>query len=207
MGLQLAGLTPLGRSASAPQLAHARFFLDALLKDLKNGIYLLSHQERVTTTLANGTASYVLATDTVTVDFPMMLTAPGDTTQTEVRQVAYEQYQETIDKQTTGLPVCCYVEKTAVVTLYFWPIPDKAYVASYRRKRLMRNADSGSTIDAGQGWLRGISYQIAADMARAGSLDQAVIKERQEMADRLLDRAKSREHGDEDLQFVLPERW
>lgn len=204
MGLQLAGLVQLGRSASAPQLSHARFFLDAFLKDMKNGVWMLAQHEPTTTTLATGTQAYVLPADTVEIDFPIMLKATGDTTETQVVQMAYEQFEETVDKATTGLPMRCYVEKLAVVTLRFWPVPDKAYVASYRRRRLVRNADSGTTLDMTQGWVRGISYQIAADMGRCGSMDQSVINDRQSMADKLLKRAADREVDGSDLQFCLP---
>lgn len=205
LGLQLAGLVPLGRTPSAQQLLHARFFLDLLLKDMKNGAWMLGHREPTTTTLAANTVAYVLPADTIDLDGPMMLTAPGATTQTEVWPMGYDNYAEVVDKQTTGLPINFYAEKLAVVTLRFWPVPDKAYVASYARRRLMRNADSGTTLDATQGWARGISYQMAADMARASNLDSSVISERQAMADRLLKRAESRETESVDMQCTLPD--
>ena len=205
MGLQLAGLVPLGKSASAPQIAHARQFLDAFLKDMKNGCYMLSHQEMATQTLTIGTVAYVLAADTVDVDAPMMLTAPGATTQTELTPVSYDYYMETVDKQTQGLPIIYYVEKLATVTVRFYPVPDKAYVASFRRKRLIRNADSGTTLDATQGWTLGVSYAIAAIMGRCGSMELATINDRQTMADKLLNRAQNREVESVDMTFVLPE--
>lgn len=205
MGLQLAGLVPLGKSASAPQLAHARFFLDVLLKSMKNGVYMLAQREPTTLALVAGTSTYTLPVDTIEIDFPIMLTAPGATVQTQVDQIAYDRYQETVDKQTRSLPIQCYVEKLSVVTLYFWPTPDQAYTASYRRRRLVRNADSGTTLDATPGWIRGVAYQIAADMGRAGSMDQATITDRQNMADRELSQAEARENDESPMQFVLPD--
>ncbi len=205
MGLQLAGLVSLGSTPSAQQLSHARFFFNALLKDLKNSVYMLAQHEPTTLTMVTGTQAYVLPADTIEMDFPIMLTAPSETTQWEVGPWAYEQFQEVVDKQTTGLPIKCYVEKLATVTLRFWPIPDKAYVANYRRRRLVRNADSGTTLDATAGWVRGISYQLAADMGRCGSMDQATISDRQGMADKLLERAEDRETESVDLQWTLPD--
>ena len=205
MSLQLAGLVPLGKTPSVQQTAHARFFLDSFLKDMKNDVYSLSQRELTTTTLVAGTQAYALPADSIEIDFPIMLLATGDTVETQVDAMSYEQFSEIVDKQTTSLPTRCYLEKTATTTLYFWPVPDKAFRASYRRRRLVRNADSGTTPDMTAGWIRGVAFQLAADMGRCGSMDQAVISDRQAMADKLLDRAKHREHDEVDMTFVLPD--
>jgi hypothetical protein len=205
MSLRLAGLVPMGKSPSAPQIAHAREFLDSFLKSLKSTSQILLHREMTTTTLTTGTVAYVLPADTIEIDGPMMLTATGDTTQTQVDKIEYEKYESIVDKQTTGLPVWCYAEKLAGTTLRFWPVPNKTYVAAYRRQRLIRNADSGTTPDVAANWIRGISFQLAADMGRAGSMDQSTINDRQGMADRLMADAKSQEIDHVDMQIVLPD--
>lgn len=205
MSLQLAGLVPMGKSPSAQQTAHARRFLDSFLKSLRNTAQILLHREMTTTMLTSGTTTYVLPADTIEIDAPMMLTAPGDTTQTQVDMIDFEKYEGIVDKQTTGVPVMVYAEKLATTTLRFWPVPNQAYSAAYRRQRLIRNADSGTTPDLPPGWIRGISFQMAADMGRAGSMDQATINDRQGMADRLLSDAESQEHDRVDMQFVLPD--
>src|SRR4029078_2260514 len=99
MGLQLAGLTPLGATPSAQQLSHARFFLDAYLKSMKNSVFLLQHREPATTTLVVGQQAYDLAADTIDIDFPIMLTAPGATVACQqVDPMAYSDYAEIVDK-------------------------------------------------------------------------------------------------------------
>lgn len=205
MSLQLVGLVSLGSTPSAQQISHARFFLDAFLKDMKNDVFMLSQREPTSTTLVVGQQEYALPADSIEVDFPIMLTAPGETTEWQVEQMAYSDFEEIVDKQTTGLPGRCHIEKLAVCTLRFWPVPDKAYVARYRRRRLVRNADSGTTPDMTPGWIRGVTYSMAAEMGRCGSMEQSKINDLQQMADRLLDRASHREVDETAMQFVLPD--
>lgn len=203
MALQLAGLLPLGKTASAPQLQHARFFLDSFFKSQNIMGASLMQMERATLALVAGTDAYSLGADTIEVSFPMMMAVTGETTQTQIAHMTYEMYQEVSDKTQQGTPIRCYSEKLALVTLRFWPVPDRSYTVSYQRQRLVRNAESGATMDLTQRWIRGVAFQMAHDMSLAHSLPLERTKYLQGEADKLLVRTQGRENEGGDLQFYL----
>lgn len=203
--LQLAGLLPLGRSASAQQLQHARFFLDEFFKS--QGASLMQ-MERETLTLAAGIDTYDLAADTIGVTFPMMcLPLPQQSvtqSQTQIQGMSFDQYQQIPDKTQQGVPIRCYSEKLALVTLRFWPVPNAAFTVSYQRQRLMEDAASGATVDRPPRWMRGISFMMAHDMALAGSLPLDRVKYLGGMAEDLLRKAEGMDHEDvNEVQFLL----
>lgn len=204
MALQLAGLLPLGREPSAQQLQHARFFLDSALKAINGSETILMQMERTTLTTVSGTASYALAADTLDVDdAPMMQKLTGQSNETQVTPMSYGQYQEITNKTQTGTPLRVYAEKLATVTLYIWPVPDNTYTISYRRKRLIRNAQSGTTLDLTQRWIRGLSFRMAADMCYTGSLDLGRAKQLKAEADELLSAAHGTEHENVGISFYI----
>ena len=203
--LQKAGLLALGREPSAQQLSHARTFFDEFLKSLDTKGPVLMQMERTTLALTANEAEYNLATDTVEVTFPLMVKPTGSTgSETQISPMTYKMYQEMPSKDQTGVPIRCYVEKLAVVTLRFWPVPDVAYTVSYQRQRLLRNADSGSTLDLTARWQLGVSFQLAAFMALAGSLDIGKVRVLQGYADDYLTHAHGRENEGQDVRMILP---
>jgi len=200
--LQLAGLLPLGRTPSGAEMAHARFFLDLFLKGARGAA--LTQLERTSIQLAPGTKEYTLPADTIEVNEPMMLQLAGQTTQTIVAHSVFHEYQALSDKDASGTPVLCYIEKQALVTLVLWPVPAQVYTLSFQRQRLVRDAGSGSTVDLKQRWLQGIAYQMAAAMALAGSIDLNRVKYLQQMGDRYLQDAETFENESSDAEFTLP---
>lgn len=201
--LQLAGLLPLGRNPNSAELSHARFFLDTFLKGARSAA--LTQLERTTLDVVAGQATYTLPADTIEVNEPLMLQVVGQTSQTWIRKSVFAEYQTLSNKATQGTPVLCYAEKQALVTLVFWPIPDQAYTFSYQRQRLVRDSGAGSTLDLTQRWYQAIIYQMAADMALAGSLDIGRVKYLQTLADRYIADAQGREEEAVDLELCLPE--
>ncbi len=203
MALQYAGLLPLGREPTAQVLAHARNMMDMFFKSLSSDGPALYELERTTLTTVAGTAEYALAADTIEVNFPLMVAGTGQTSQTQIERMTYTNYQEIADKTQAGQPLRAYVEKLALVTVVLWPVPNQVYTISYQRQRLMRNAESGTTVDRPPRWMRGIAFQMAADMALAASLDLNRVKYFQGMADSLLARAHGRDGAGNDLSFYL----
>lgn len=202
MAFQYAGILPMGREPSAQQLAHARGMMDSFFKSAAPA-KLMQMEQATPLALTAGTDSYVLAGDTIEVEFPFMQSATGQASQTQITRMAWHEYQAITDKEQTGTPIRCYPEKLATVTLYFWPVPDQVYTVTYRRQRLIRNAESGATLDMTQRWIRGVAYQMAHDMALASSLKLDRVQYLQKQADRLLDEAEGRENEGGDVQFVL----
>jgi hypothetical protein len=160
--------------------------------------------ERTTLTVsAAGGAEYTLPADTIDATFPLMVAATGSTSQTQIERITFANYQEIADKTQTGTPLRCYPEKLALVTLTFWPVPDKTYTVSYQRQRLMRNAEAGTTVDRPPRWVLGIAYSMAAIMALASSLTLDRVKYLQGMGDNMLQKAHGRDGAGGDLSFYL----
>lgn len=201
MALQYAGVLPLGREPSAQQLAHARGMMDSYFKSAAPA--KLKHLEPDSLTLSAGVDSYALAGDTIEVEFPFMQNTTNQTSQTQITRMVWNEYQAITDKAQSGTPIRCYAEKLATVTLYFWPVPEQTYTVTYRRQRLIRNAEAGATLDMTQRWIRGVAFQMAHDMALASSLGLERVQYLQKQADRLLEDAEGRENEGGDLQFVL----
>jgi hypothetical protein len=203
MALQHAGLLALGREPTAQMLAHARDIMDTFFKSMASDGPALIELEMTSLALVAGTDDYVLAADTVDALFPMMQSSATQTSQTNISRMVYDQYQEITDKAQTGTPLRCYVEKLATVTLRFWPVPEQAYTVTFQRRRLMRNAEAGTTVDRQPNWLRGVAYQMAADLALGASMDIGRVKYLQGMADDLLMRARHNDVEGGGLQFFL----
>lgn len=204
-GLQLAGLLPLGRTPSAAELAHARDFLNTVLKSLSAQGACLTQMERKTLPLVAGTATYVLDADTIEVDVPMSISATSSSSEQWIESLAWTDYQKLSNKDAQGTPTNVYVEKLATVTLVFWPVPDQAFTCNYRRQRLIRDMESGTTLDLTQRWFEGITYSMAALLGRASSLKLETIRDLQSHADRQIALAKGREHEGVDMTFCLPD--
>lgn len=202
MALQLAGLVPLGRQASAAELQHGRFFMDAFFKSAQGA--KLMQMERTSLPVVAGTSTYALDADTIEVEFPMMFAVTGQSTQTPVSQLSWHEYQAISNKDTQGTPVQCYVEKASTVTLVLWNVPSQAGTLSYRRQRLIRDAGAGNTMDLTQRWIRGVAFHMAADMALAASLKLDRVKYLRDEATALLADSQRMENDRNDLQFCLP---
>lgn len=199
--LQLSGLVPLGRTPSALELSHARDHMNTTGKSLPRA---LMQMERTSQALVAGTALYTAAADTLEISFPMMLQVPGQSTETWVQHMVYDEYAKISNKDTQGTPTMCYVEKLAAVSLIFWPVPEKAYTVNYQRQRIARDLESGTTIDGLQKWLDYWVYAMAEKMAIAGSLGIDRCKLLGAKARECLEKASGTENEGGDLMISLP---
>jgi hypothetical protein len=89
------------------------------------------------------------------------------------------------------------------VSLIFWPVPDQAYTLSYRRQRLIRDMESGTTLDLTQRWFDAIMYTMAHKMAWVGSLTLGDKKELKRLADEAIHAAQGNENQGGDANFTL----
>ena len=207
MALQLAGLLPLGRNPSAQELGHARFHLNASAKSMAGRGPQFTQLERQTLALVAGTAEYTLAADTIEIEFPMSIqqTTTGNVSDTWIEPMVYDEWQKLSNKTFQATPTSCYVEKAALVTLVFWPVPGQAFTLKYRRQRLLRDADSGSTMDSTQRWIDAWVYTAAHKMAMIASLPQSTVTNLKLEKEAAIKLAQGREHETADLVFTPPE--
>jgi hypothetical protein len=203
MALQKAGLLGLGRTPSAGELSHARDHLNLSLKSMSGHGATLMQMERSTLSLVAGTATYALDADTIEVDMPLSIASSGTTSQTWVMPMVFDTYQKLSNKDQQGTPTMCYVEKLAAVSLILWPVPDQVYTLSYRRQRLIRDMESGTTLDLTQRWFKAVTLDMAAEMSWISSITLGDKKELRRLADAAIDLAQSRETQIGDVTWEL----
>jgi len=207
--MQLSGLLPLGREPSALELRHGRDMFDVTLKSLSSRGAALDQLERVEMTLsppvAGQRSSLTMAADTIEVNFPMTVRTSDLSSETFVEHIAFKEYQSLSNKLSTGTPTSCYVEKQALVTLYFWPVPTQTYTVSFQRQRLISDAASGSAPDLRGRWYEALTYAMAHKMALAASLPTTTAQNLKSLYDEALAYALGRENEGGDICFTLPE--
>ena len=207
MALQLAGLLPLGRNPSVAESQHARDHLNASAKSMAARGAQFTNLERKTLPLVAGQAEYTLDADTIEIEFPMSIqqATSGNVSDTWIEPMVYDEWQKLSNKTFQATPTSCYVEKAALVTLVFWPVPNQAFTLKYRRQRLFRDTDAGTTMDSTQRWVDAWVYTAAHKMAMVGSLPQSSIDNLRTLKDEAVKLAQGREHETADLVFTLPE--
>ncbi len=173
---QLAGLLEATQRPRADDLAMARDFLGMELDALQAEGTVLRTVLPGLQALTASTTSYALASDTIDVfvgpDNVCGMIVPSSGAETPVRAISAMEYQAITNKAVEATPVMCFVEKLAVVTLYFWPIPHVSTTSfRYRKIRLPRDADTGAvTLDLARRWQKAICYQMAWQIALAKSI-------------------------------------
>ena len=206
--LQLAGLLPMGREPSAIEKRHARDIFDVTLKSLSSRGATLDQMVRQTYTLgppsSGSVSSLVLDADTIEVDFPMTIKVAGQTSETYIQHIVFDEYQSLSNKLASGTPTSCYVEKQSNVTLYFWPVPVLTYALSLRRQRLIADSSDGSSPDIRARWHKALVYSLAHDMILAGSLPTGQAQYMKSLADEHIGYALGRENEGGDIMFTLP---
>jgi hypothetical protein len=205
---QYSGLLALGRRPRPEQLADARDLLTTMLKDMQANGTVLTTTERKTLQLVPGTASYLLDADTIDVDFPTTITAPGSTAEIWVEKMVYSDYQTISDKQAQGQPVRCYVEKTATCTAIFWNVPNQAYTWNYRRIRLIRDMDNGGvTLDLTRKYIRAVVFKLAHAIALTSSVPLTRVQYLEQQAAAIEDKVEGDDNERGDMQILLPEYY
>ncbi len=176
LAAQTAGLMSLEQAATGDQwnarAAAGRNHLDLILKKLPAGCPFTRNVERYTITLAVGDGAVgqelSLPVDTIGVLGMGMYQETTDASETQVRQVSREEWQESNDKNhDPATPTRMWIEKGAVVKILLLP-PAGTAAATLRimRERLLADARPGDrTLDVERHWLDFLHFEVAARYA------------------------------------------
>lgn len=123
----------------------ARRSLNILAMEWANrGLNLWTVQQG-TISLAQGTATYTLPSDTIDV-IEMVVNAGG--TDYHINRISVSDYANIPNKTTAGRPLQAYVARTVPSTITVWPVPDSGYTLTYWRLRRMQDVTAGGqTLD------------------------------------------------------------
>lgn len=99
--------------------------LNRVVKSIdKEGQFLWRYVRRTTTT-TDGTASFALASDVMTIDAPMNFYRSGETTRVTIEPMPRDEYMKIPDRTVEGVPTRYYIEHTlGTRTVYLDPVPD-----------------------------------------------------------------------------------
>jgi hypothetical protein len=214
MAFQLAGLVGGGKVPSADDTGMAANFMRLELMALQAEKVILQTTERTTLALVAGTAEYALPTDTVDIQpgpndqVGTILRSGG--TETLVTLMSRAEYMDVSDKTAAvaGTPTRVYVEKQAVVTAVFWPVPDASSLSfRYARVRFLKDTDAGSvTLDLARKWHKYLTFAVAAQVARAKSLPLDNVMSLTKEAERLKEICKADDNQRGNIRFRLAHR-
>jgi hypothetical protein len=167
------GLLTAGEDATAEQISDAAVHFNLSLQDLQSEGIALSSVERATLALISGTAEYALPVDVIDVELGQddaigTIISSDGTTETIVKTMSRGEWMNIAQKTTlTGRPSRCYIEKLALVTAVFWPIPDSSLISfRYAKVRLLRGGNTGAdTMDLFRTWTPYILHYTASGVA------------------------------------------
>lgn len=172
---QRAGLLPLGRSVPPHEMSDLLAIMDTVLKHAQARGVRLVHEERLSQALTPGTASYPLGADTLNIIEPVTLLLADGASEVPVHIMSWREYASIPNKSAQGVPNRVFFERTAAFTMIVDPVPNAAYTVKYRRERLIRNADSGSTADLASRWVEWLVCEMAARIAEAKNQSTSVV--------------------------------
>ena len=129
------------RMTAGYQLSSARRSLNLLFSDWANRGLNLWTIEQATSTLADGTTTVTLGTDTVNVLSAVIRdTVNGQQQDISMDRIGRAEYLNIPDKLTKARPTQLYVERTTTPKVYLYPTADKAYTFVYYRIRRIQDA-------------------------------------------------------------------
>ncbi len=208
MALQLAGQLEAGETANIYDLEMARRFMNLEMFTLQAEGVVLRSVSRTTQALAASDADYTLSASVIDIEpnvngFAGTVNVSGGT-DTPISLISRSAYQAISDKTSEGTPTCVYVEKLAVITLYFWPVPDASYTFKYAKVGLLADVDSGAvTLDLHRRWLQAITYAVAAQVALAKSMGLDLVSFLRSEAERLKAICRADDHQRGPTRFRL----
>lgn len=130
---------------SGYDLRTARRSLNLLFAEWANRGFNMWTIEQSTETLASGSASYSLPSDTIDVMSAVIRTDDGDTEQNDipVQRISAVEYARIPNKNLTGKPTLVWYQRTVsypIATL--WPVPNAAYKLVFWRLRRIEDIDT-----------------------------------------------------------------
>lgn len=159
----------LGRAYSGQDFKTARRSLNLLSQEFANRGINLWTVEDTTLTTSDGTATYTLATDTVSVLDHSVREGTG-TSQSDITltRMSVGEYASITSKNTKGKPTRIYIERLRdAPQITLWPVPNKVYTIVYYRVKRIEDTVNGSITqyDAPTRFLpaivAGLSYHLA----------------------------------------------
>lgn len=194
---QYAGIMNEMQTAQGPQWdarsAYGRRQLEIMIDGLAaKGIF-----ERSITltdvTVTAGSVSTELPADTVDVRGAGMF-ALDSSTDTPLRPWTRAEYFENPIKTDTGTPSHFYVQRTAPMLLFLWPVPDADCTVRLQRQVLtFDNSAGASTVDLERYWTDYLVHELAARVALTNGLplDRVTMLQAKATAAETAARAKS----------------
>jgi hypothetical protein len=200
---QLAGVLPAEQEPNNDDYAMASDFLNLELDAIQGEGHVLRSITRTTLSLADGTSSYVLPATVLDVLEPAAVKLASDTTETPVQLIGRAAYTTLTQKTQEGRPTFMYVEKTASVTVYLWPVPDQTMTLTYQRVGFLFDSDAaGVDMDLSRQWHKAVTYMMAGNVALARNQDLSKVKFLLGEGERLKRIARSYEQERGDSQFI-----
>jgi len=204
--LQLCGVTGLGRAVKPEYMQDGRDVLSGILKGLQAFGVTLTQMVRSTLVLVPGQAQYALPTTFIDVESEVTtLTDTDGESETFVDRMAYTDWRIIADKTISGLPTRVFIEKTNVLTAFFWSVPDKAYTWNYRGLQLLPDmSDGAQTTGLTQRWSEAVTFRLAYKLSFPLNVPSQRRAELQVESERLRVVAMGQESERGDLNLMLP---
>ena len=205
--LQLCGVVGLGRAVPPEMVQDGRDVLSEILKALQARGVTLTQQIPSTLVLTPGVSSYTLPASFIDVENEptTMLQPAGDSTESYVEPMAYGDWRIISDKTVTGIPTRVYIQKLAVLTAFFWSVPDQAYTWNYRGTQLLPDMSDGSqTQGLTQRWMGALTWRLAYWLSFPLNIPGARRAELKMSADQQEAVVMGQEVEHADLNFMLP---
>ena len=161
-----AGILGPNKQPSNDQLAGAKDIVNMRTKELQSeGIILRTLTQQVFT-LTAGTAIYAMAASVLDIDDGRPFVSGGgiDVPMTEYSR---DQYMSLTVKNFTGQPTAFYVEKTPIINVYLYPVPDSSWATMTLPVITLLpdlNVGTDSTTLMAK-YLRCLTLGVAADLA------------------------------------------
>lgn len=162
---------------------------------------------RLTTTMVSGTASYALSSDVFDVVGVGTYEASGDTYERLVYPMGRDEYMALTYKESPGPPSRYYPEKTSVVTVYPWPVPDAAGTLTLQAARWVQDVTSiEQTVDLERYFVPWLIHGLAHKVAQTNSIDINYCRDLERQADGLFQLALGSAKQRGSSQFVMSHR-
>jgi len=143
----------------------------------------------VTTPLVEGTATYAVDANTITMlDAYITVTSGGATTNRLIMPISRSEYASYAQPQQQGAPTVFWFDRLLSPTVTLWPVPDGNQTSlNYYRMRQIQDSNftNGQTVEVPIYWLEAFAYALAQRLALQWAPERA--KAMKELADESYD--------------------
>jgi hypothetical protein len=163
-----AGILGPGDAPDNAQIAGAKDILNMRTKELQSEGLILRTVTQQTFTLTAGTAEYAMPASALDVDTGHPYVSGGGI-DVPLTEYSRDQYMSLTVKTFTGQPTAYYVEKTATIQVFLYPVPDGAWTTmTLPVVSLLNDLNVGTdTTGLMAKYLRAVTLGVAADLALA----------------------------------------